>query len=58
MICRNAKCKAEIADTPFCPHCGTKQEKPSHKPKSRGNGTGTVYKRGDTLVAAEEKGRK
>ncbi len=39
MICRNAKCKAEIADTPFCPHCGTKQEKPAHKPKARGNGT-------------------
>ena len=58
MICRNAKCKAEIADTPFCPHCGTKQDKPARKPKARGNGTGTVYKRGKTWVAAIVVGKK
>jgi integrase len=58
MICRNNKCKAEIAETPFCPLCGTKQEAQAHKPKARGNGTGSVYKRGETWVAAVVVGKK
>ena len=42
MKCR--KCKAEIADdSRFCRACGAKQGV-DRKPKSRGNGTGSVYK--------------
>lgn len=38
------KCHAELPDAArFCPACGTKQDI-SRKPKSRGNGTGSVYK--------------
>lgn len=38
------KCRAELPDgARFCPACGAKQDVP-HKPKSRGNGTGSVYK--------------
>lgn len=45
------KCKAAIPDDArFCPACGAKQEL-QRKPKSRGNGTGTVYKRGTTWTA-------
>jgi integrase len=56
MLCR--KCKQEISDTPFCPLCGTKQAKPSHKPKTRGNGTGTAFKRGSTWTAQVTVGKK
>lgn len=49
MACR--KCKQEIpADAIFCPWCGVKQEK-KKSVKARGNGTGTVYKRGRTYTA-------
>lgn len=42
MTCR--KCRAEIPDgSRFCPQCGTKQDV-AHKTKSRGNGTGSVYR--------------
>lgn len=41
MICR--KCKVEVPDGPFCSQCGTKQATPTQKPKSRGNGQGSVY---------------
>lgn len=41
MKCR--KCKAEIPDgSKFCNMCGAKQDV-THRPKSRGNGTGSVY---------------
>ena len=41
MTCR--KCKAELPiGAKFCPACGAKQDI-TRKPKSRGNGTGTVY---------------
>lgn len=41
MRCR--KCRAEISDAArFCPMCGTKQDT-AKKPKTRGNGTGSVY---------------
>lgn len=43
MKCR--KCKAEIPDgSKYCPNCRAAQQT-QRKPKSRGNGTGTVYKR-------------
>ncbi len=54
MLC--LKCKADIADSfVFCPHCGKDQSKPlrTGSPKRRGNGQGSVYKRGKTWVAAK-----
>lgn len=49
------KCKAPLpVGAIFCPMCGKKQsvqQKPG-RAKSRGNGTGSVYKRGDKWVAA------
>lgn len=49
MICR--KCRCEAPDAPFCCLCGAKQEVGDRKPKRRGNGTGTAYKRGKTWTA-------
>ena len=44
MKCR--KCRVEIPDDcKFCPQCGAKVTLSKHT-KSRGNGTGSVYKRG------------
>ncbi len=41
MNCR--KCRSIIEDgSKFCNHCGAKQDL-AHKPKARGNGTGSVY---------------
>lgn len=38
------KCRAELPNgAKFCPDCGAKQDL-QHRPKSRGNGTGSVYK--------------
>lgn len=49
MKCR--KCKAELPDgSKFCNMCGAKVAV-GRKPKSRGNGTGSVYKRGSSWVA-------
>lgn len=45
------RCHKEIGDTPFCPHCGAKQERKPKTHKSRSNGTGTAYKRGRTWTA-------
>ena len=45
MNCR--KCKAEIDNTKFCPHCGAAQDK-AKGVKKRGNGQGSVYKRGNS----------
>ena len=43
MLCR--KCKKEIPDESiYCMYCGAKQTMANHGVKSRGNGTGTVYK--------------
>ena len=53
MICR--KCGKEVPDGPFCCLCGTKQEKPKQNPKHRGNGTGTVFKRGNYWYAQATK---
>lgn len=52
MIC--IKCNANIPeDSAYCNICGAKQSSDPHarKPKSRGNGQGTVYKRGRTYTA-------
>lgn len=45
------KCRAELPDgAKFCPRCGAKQGT-EQKVKSRGNGTGSVYKRGNVWMA-------
>lgn len=50
MKCR--KCKAEIPEnSAFCMFCGVKQST-AQNTKSRGNGTGSVYRRGKTWTAA------
>lgn len=50
MNCR--KCKKEIPEnSAFCLFCGAKQKEAEKAPKSRGNGTGTAYKRGKTWIA-------
>lgn len=50
MICR--KCQKEIPEeSAFCLFCGAKQNVSKSAPKSRGNGTGSVYKRGKTWTA-------
>lgn len=51
MICINKSCAAELpADATYCHKCGRKQIREKRQ-KLRGNGTGTVYKRGETWVA-------
>jgi len=46
------KCKTELPDgAVFCHICGRKQVQSTRTPKSRGNGQGSVYKRGNTWVA-------
>lgn len=51
------KCQATLPDGAlFCPMCGKKQEVPTRRSKSRGNGTGSVYKYGDKWVAEVTKG--
>ena len=52
MICE--KCRRSFQDDAvFCPYCGKKQLKLQRKTrtKSRGNGTGTAFKRGSTWTA-------
>lgn len=50
MTCR--KCAASLpAEAAFCHLCGTKQEKPTKRTRSRANGLGTAYKRGKTWTA-------
>lgn len=52
MLCR--KCKKEIQEgSIFCNRCGAKQEaqKKQRKTRTRGNGEGTAYRRGNTYEA-------
>lgn len=52
MICKNKKCGKEIPEgSAYCLYCGVSQAAKERKPKSRGNGTGTVYQRGKKYVA-------
>lgn len=41
MICR--KCEREVPDGPFCCQCGARQQEPTQRRKTRGNGQGSVY---------------
>lgn len=51
------KCGKSIPeDAPFCCWCGKKQQQSQRKASKRGNGTGSVYRRGDKWVAAITKG--
>ena len=51
MICR--KCKAELPDgSKFCNMCGCRVASAGRKLKSRGNGTGSVYRRGNKWMCA------
>lgn len=51
------KCKAELPEGAlFCPMCGKKQAEYARRKTKRGNGTGSVYKRGDKWVAEVTKG--
>ena len=57
LTCINPKCRRDLdPDWPFCPFCGKKQAKPKQKTKSRGNGLGSVYKRGDKWLAVKTVG--
>lgn len=50
MTCR--KCKKEIPDgSRYCNQCGADQQPPDRSVKKRGNGQGTVYKRGRSWTA-------
>jgi integrase len=50
MIC--SKCNKESPpESLFCPFCGISLSPKEHKAKHRGNGTGTVFKRGSKYVA-------
>lgn len=52
MICR--KCRQEAPEGPYCALCGAKQSvspKTEKAVRHRGNGTGTVFKRGKTWTA-------
>lgn len=51
MKCINKKCGAELPDDAvYCLYCGRKQIREQHT-KVRGNGQGTVYRRGETWTA-------
>lgn len=49
MLC--IKCRQEVPDGPFCCQCGASQT-PSKRKRKRGNGQGSVYKRGNTWTAS------
>jgi integrase len=52
MLCPKCR-KDSIPDAIYCPYCGKKlsPEQKKRRPKSRGNGTGTAFKRGSTWTA-------
>ena len=45
------RCHREMGETPFCPHCGARQERNPKGKRTRANGTGYAYKRGQTWTA-------
>ena len=45
------RCHREMGETPFCPHCGARQERSPKGKRTRANGTGYAYKRGQTWTA-------
>ena len=45
------RCRREMDGTAFCPHCGARQERSPKGKRTRANGTGTAYKRGQTWTA-------
>ena len=49
MIC--VKCGADVPDLPYCGACGWRQDRPLVRRTKRGNGTGTVFKRGSKWTA-------
>lgn len=49
MIC--VKCGADVPDLPYCGACGWRQDRPIVRRTKRGNGTGTVFKRGNKWTA-------
>ena len=49
MICK--KCKKTVPDGAFCIECGARQEGTEHPKKKRGNGQGSVYRRGPGWAA-------
>ena len=53
MICTKCKANLDIVPPPtFCPYCGKKLiQTQKRRTKSRGNGTGTAFKRGSTWTA-------
>lgn len=55
MIC--IKCKKEVPDGPFCSQCGASQTPKKRTARKRGNGQGTVIKRGKTYTAIVTTGR-
>ena len=57
MLCRNNRCRRDLEPGwEFCPYCGKKQVRTKQKTKSRGNGLGSVYKRGDKWLAVKTVG--
>lgn len=50
--CRSKKCGAILPERAvYCPFCGLKQEQGTKTPRRRGNGQGSVYRRGTTWTA-------
>ena len=55
MICR--KCRQNVPDGPYCSLCGAAQDPKKRAGRKRGNGQGTVIKRGKTYTAIATTGR-
>lgn len=58
MICVNKKCAVELPyDAKYCLYCGRKQVREA-RARTRSNGEGTVYRRGETWTAEVTRGWK
>ena len=55
MLC--IKCHREVPDGPYCLKCGASQTPKQRSGRKRGNGQGTVIKRGKTFTAIATTGR-